>query len=209
MRAIIRYAREGAASYISHLDMQRAFARALRRAELPVKYSEGYNPHILMSFASPLSVGLATRGDYLEVRMEEERPGKDIREALCRVLPQGLCVTYAGALAETCPKLMSVSHSASYELVFDRVLPAPEDFLAGGACMAQDRKGRTVDLRPLVYELERDGNTLRARLANSSAGALNPMVLAGALGCGPARITRTECYCRFEGTVMPYRELGR
>jgi radical SAM-linked protein len=55
--------------------MQRAFGRALRRADIDVEYSKGFNPHIIMSFASPLSVGYATEADYLELSVNSGERG--------------------------------------------------------------------------------------------------------------------------------------
>lgn len=209
MRAIIKYARSGAATYISHLDMQRVFARALRRAELPVQYSEGFNPHILTSFASPLSVGIATEGDYLEVRMEKDCAGDEIRDALNNVLTGDLRIIYAGALDENGPKLMAISHSALYEITFAKEPEALGLFLESKSCFVQDRKGREVDLRALVFDLKAQELIVRARVANSSAAALNPIVLARFLNGGEAKIARLECYCMAGGKVIPYFELGR
>lgn len=208
MRAIIKYTRSGAASFISHLDMQRAFARALRRAELPVQYSEGFNPHILTSFASPLSVGIATRGDYLEVRMAEACTGENICGALNAVLPQDLHIAYAGELSEDCPKLMAISHSALYELAFEKE-PEALEVLENETCVVQDRKNREVDLKALVLDLKADGRIVRVQVANSSAAALNPIVLARFLDGGEARITRLECFCQAGGQVIPYEKLGK
>lgn len=209
MRSFIKYARDGAARYISHLDMQRAFARALRRAALPVKYSEGFNPHILTSFASPLSVGIATKGDYLEVRMEEACAGKVIINKLNDVLPADIRITAAGSLEENCPKLMAISHSALYELAFSLKPEGAGAFMACESIVRQDRKGRTIDVRPLVYDLTADGNIVTARLANSSAAALNPAVLAAALSTGEVKITRLECFCMAGGNVIPFYSLGK
>ena len=207
MRAIIKYSRIGAARFISHLDMQRAFARALRRTELPVKYSEGFNPHILTSFASPLSVGIATMGDYLEVRMEQAVAGEVIKERLNAILPADLTIIYAGELPENGPKLMAISHSARYEMIFPHDIEKTDSFMEAKTFMAVDRKGRNLDIRPLVYELTAEGNMAAARIANSSAATLNPIVLAAALAPGQARITRLECYC-MDGAVKPFFELG-
>jgi radical SAM-linked protein len=209
MRAIIKYARSGAASFISHLDMQRAFARALRRAELPVQYSEGFNPHILTSFAAPLSVGIATEGDYLEVRMAENCTGEEIRDALNAVMPQDLRIVSAGELDENCPKLMAIGHSARYELAFEKEPEALGVFMENGPCVVLDRKSREVDLRALVIDLNARGRTVLAQVANSSAAALNPIVLAHFLSGGDARITRLECFCLAGGQVIPYEKLGK
>lgn len=209
MRAVVKYARRGAARYVSHLDMQRAFGRALRRANLPVKFSEGFNPHIMMSFASPLSVGIGTEGDYLEVRFSEDCAGEEIKSRLNAVLPGDIRIVSAGRMEEGAPKLMAQNHAAGYELVFDRDMEeAARAFLKTESFLARDRKGREIDIRPLVLSLEAKGNMLTALLANSSRAALNPAVLAGALS-GGASITRTECFYMQEGKVLPMDSLGR
>ncbi len=209
MRAVVKYTRRGAARYVSHLDMQRAFGRALRRAGLPVKFSEGFNPHIVMSFASPLSVGIGTEGDYLEVRFEEDCAGGEIKRRLNAVLPGEIRILSAGRMEEGAPKLMAQNYAAQYELVFERDMEAAaQAFLMAESFMARDRKGREIDIRPLVLSLEAKGNALTALLANSSRAALNPAVLAGALD-GGAAMTRSECFYMKDGKMMPMDSLGR
>ena len=66
MRIGIRFSRTGRTRFVSHLDMQRLFARALRRTGIPVKFSQGFKPHIVTSFASALPVGMDTYGYYME-----------------------------------------------------------------------------------------------------------------------------------------------
>jgi radical SAM-linked protein len=209
VRAIIKYARHGAARFVSHLDMQRAFGRALRRAKLPVKFSEGFNPHILMSFASPLSVGIGTEGDYLEVRFLKECAGSEIKDALNAVLPEGLRVVFAGPLFDKCPKLMAISHSAEYELVFNKNMEeAAQHLLQADSFVTRDRKGREIDVRPLVLRMDAKENMLKVCLANSSSAALNPATLAGALG-EKALMTRLECFCMLKGEVLPMKDLSK
>ncbi len=203
MRGIIKYERDGAARFISHLDMQRAFSRALRRSELPVKFSEGFNPHIVMSFAFPLSVGIGTVGDYLEVRFVEELSDDAIADRLNAVLPLDIRIVSAGKMEDTAPKLMSISHSAAYEIVFDRdIKDAADKFMETESFVVRDRKGRQIDIRPRVYGLKAEGCVLEARLANSSSVSLNPAVFAGVFG-EDAKITRLECFCISGGEVIP------
>lgn len=207
MRGIIKYERDGAARFISHLDMQRAFARALRRAKLPLKFSEGFNPHVMMSFAFPLSVGIATRGDYLEVRFTEELTGDVIKGRLNAVLPLDLRVASAGKMEDNSPKLMSISHAAEYEIIFDRDMEdAAGDFMKTESFVVQDRKGRQIDIRPRVYGLKAKGSALWACLANSSSVALNPAVFAGVFG-KYEKITRLECFCKLGGDVIAMEAL--
>lgn len=87
----IFFAKTGEAAYISHLDLQRVFARALRRSGLPVWYSQGFNPHIYMSFALPLSLGQESVCEAVDCRTEAE--GEDFAAytaPLDEALPKGI-----------------------------------------------------------------------------------------------------------------------
>jgi len=67
----IRFAKYGVVKFIGHLDVMRYFQKAVRRSELPIKYSQGFNPHQLMVFASPLGVGITSDGEYMDIETEE------------------------------------------------------------------------------------------------------------------------------------------
>lgn len=71
MRMALKFAKGSDVKYISHLDLQRAFQRAFRRSGLPIKYSQGFNPHAKISFASALAVGVTSSGEYLDVELED------------------------------------------------------------------------------------------------------------------------------------------
>ena len=73
MKVRIKFSKEGPVKFVGHLDTMRYFQKALRRAELPVAFSGGYSPHMIMSFAVPLGVALVAAADYLV----EFRPGKE------------------------------------------------------------------------------------------------------------------------------------
>ena len=67
----IRFAKYGVVKFIGHLDAMRYFQKAVRRSELPIKYSQGFNPHQLMVFAQPLGVGVTSDGEYLDIETED------------------------------------------------------------------------------------------------------------------------------------------
>ena len=56
--------------FIGHLDTMRFFQKAIRRADIPVAYSEGFSPHMIMSFAAPLGVGTTSSGEYFDMQLE-------------------------------------------------------------------------------------------------------------------------------------------
>lgn len=81
--------------YISHLDTMRMFQRAARRAEIPIKYSEGFNPHPKISFAYPLSLGIESIGDYFEMELIDKIEENDFIKKFNKTLPEGVDILYA------------------------------------------------------------------------------------------------------------------
>ena len=72
MRVRLKFFKYGTMKYIGHLDMLRYFQKAFRRAHVPMKYSEGFNPHPVMSFAAPLGVGITSEGEYLDIETDKD-----------------------------------------------------------------------------------------------------------------------------------------
>ena len=83
------FSKKGLAKYISHLDMQRTMQRTLRRAGIPVWYSEGFNPHPYLCFASPLSVGIEGENEIIDFRLAEEMPFEEMKSRFNQAFPQG------------------------------------------------------------------------------------------------------------------------
>jgi len=88
MKVIVKYKKVNRLKYISHLDTIRLLQRAVRRAGVEVSYSQGYNPHPKFSFAMPLSLGLETYGDYIEIEVEDGENPKTIKERMNKILPE-------------------------------------------------------------------------------------------------------------------------
>ncbi len=89
----LRYEKTDSAKYVSHLDFVRMFGRALRRAHLPIAFSEGFNPHPLLGFALPLSVGYTSECEILEITLTQALSPEEIMERLNGVLPSGVRIT--------------------------------------------------------------------------------------------------------------------
>ncbi len=81
------------AKYISHLDITRCMQRAIKRAEIPVWYTEGFNPHIYMTFALPLSLGYESECEVMDIRLIEDMPLSEVMERLNKSLPPDITVT--------------------------------------------------------------------------------------------------------------------
>lgn len=77
MKLRLQITKEPGIRFISHLEYQRSIEKALRRAGTPVAYSEGFNPHMRFSLASALSVGVTSSCEFVEIKLQEERPWKN------------------------------------------------------------------------------------------------------------------------------------
>ena len=86
----IVFEKNSTAIYMSHLDLMRCMTRAMSRAEIPVKYTEGFNPHPYLVFAAPLALGIEGEREYFEIKLTEEMPREEIKNRLNKALPQGL-----------------------------------------------------------------------------------------------------------------------
>ena len=90
MKVRIKFSKEGPMKFVGHLDTMRYFQKALRRAELPVAFSGGYSPHMIMSFAVPLGVGMESLGDYFDLEMAEDMPTAEIAARLEEQMAEGM-----------------------------------------------------------------------------------------------------------------------
>lgn len=86
----IKYRKGEEVKFISHRDLMRAFQRAVRRADLPVAYSQGFNPHMKISWGQALKVGATSEGEFAEIHLEGWLKPQELKDALSRQLPKGL-----------------------------------------------------------------------------------------------------------------------
>lgn len=222
MRVGMKFARTGDAKFISHLDMQRVMGRALRRSGLPVKYSEGFNPHIVMSFASALPVGMETEGDYLEFKLEFEVEIDKVHEALRRSMPEGITALKAWKIQDSAPKLMAAAAQSEYEIGIETSSPekfqkAMHDLLERESCIIEKKKKgkvRQVDIRPLIQMARYEQNTgvLHIRLMCSGENSLTPKTLLSQLEnqdtiFGVSKLVRKNLYYYNKGELISLEQL--
>ena len=92
----IKFTKLGMAKFISHLDLLRTFTRSVTRAELPVKYSNGFNPHQIITFSLPLSVGVTSEAEYVDIDFNDTVSNEEIKEKLGQALPPDMKVLSVG-----------------------------------------------------------------------------------------------------------------
>ena len=116
MRAVrLWIKKEGRAKYISHLDMNRCFTRAVRRANLHVWYTEGFNPHPYLNFLTPLSLGQESDGEPLDLRMEDDMPNEEIGPRMNDVLPEGISVVRVEDAVSKAADIAFASYTITFE----------------------------------------------------------------------------------------------
>ena len=89
----LKFSKTGRAKYISHLDINRAFSRAFSRAGIPLHFTEGFNPHPYMSFSLPLSLGVESLCENVDIRLPDDYPLKDVKDKMNAVLPEGIRIS--------------------------------------------------------------------------------------------------------------------
>lgn len=185
MKVRIKFSKVGPVKFIGHLDTMRYFQKALRRAGLPVAYSTGFNPHIIMSFAAPLGVGTTSLGEYFDMELAEDVPTKIIEERLDAAMIDGFHVISARKVEDgKASKAMSLVAAADYYVEF-REGKAPlenwqeklADFYAQESILVTKKtkkSEREIDIRPFIYELKTMGNGVFLKLASASANYTKP-----------------------------------
>jgi radical SAM-linked protein len=165
MRLCLQYSKEEEARFLSHLDLMRAMERALRRAQLPLVFSEGFNPHLCVSYASALAVGVTSEGEYLDLPLKGDWPAEEVVQRVNSVLPAGLKVVAAVPVTQRRESLMAIINLARYrvEIPLRQAIEQKDveemtaQVLARPAysVLRRGKKGeRQVDIRPGLWQLQ-------------------------------------------------------
>lgn len=206
-RMRFHYTKGEPVKFVGHLDLARMWERALRRAGLPVAYSQGFNPQLRIQFASALPVGCSGCAEVADLWLDEPVAPQEFTDRVQAQLPSGVRVFDAHEVALELPSLQSQMHQAEYTIQLD-VTDAPLDVAAALAAFlaaaevtrVRPRDGKAYDLRALVDDLHDQGTTpdgwmrLFTRLASRPGATGRPDELLEALGLGdlPRRIERTR-----------------
>lgn len=224
---LVQFQKGDIVRHLGLLDLQRTMQRALRRSRLPIAYSKGFNPHMIMSFASALSAGIPGDAELLDVGLEGETTEEACLAALNRVLPPALHVSRVRLVEDRFPKLGAALAQAQYRITLQggetrQIVQTIPAFLAESEIMAlrKTKKSETmVNIRPMLHELtatydeENDQAVLIARVSFVEAATLKPELLMEALTAyvqaQPARceIRRTGLFGLVDGQPMPLMDL--
>jgi radical SAM-linked protein len=212
MRLRIRFAKVGRVRWTSHRDVARMWERALRRARLPVAYTEGFSPRPKLSFGLALPTGCESNAEYLDVALREPVAPDEVTSTFSSLLPVGVDVVAAQVLPEGAGSLQEEVTSCRWEIDVPQMDP---DGLAAviarvlGAevlSVTRERKGRPVtdDLRPSVLGLSSagpcgTGTLLVAELGTRPRG-VRPAELAQVMGIELGLARRTNQWIERDGS---------
>jgi len=177
------YAKYGDAKYVSHLDLIRLFSRSFKRAQIPLTYSEGFNPHPKMAIGLPLSVGVTSEGEYMDAETERQLSQGDF-DRLNSCLPRGLHINGAAELIPGMKKLADIRWATYRVTVSSGILSRIdiEAFMARTDVIIEKktkRKTEDTDILPDIMDLSlagitEDGVILSMTLSAGPAANLKP-----------------------------------
>lgn len=186
------YEKTGMAKFISHLDTVRCITRAMKRAQVPIWYTEGFNPHAFLTFAMPLSLGFESYCETVDFRLTEDVDLGELTEKLNNALPVDITVKKI-ALPNMSPNDI---RWAEYEIIFNNpdelllnkahsILSADEILVEKKGKQGRKKVSKEVNIKEHIrtYELKEQDNKLILKTVLSSGTSINinPMLLIGAL----------------------------
>ena len=208
VRLRVRFRRGEELKFISHLDIIRLWVRALRRAQIPLEYSEGFSPHPRISLAVPLSVGVTADNELMDIIITKAVSPHWFMDTVNRQLPDGLKVLEASPIGLNVPSLQSQVRFTQYQIEVETDKSGDEIKADIDRLLAQeslpwhherDTGRRSYDLRALIDDLWLiDSNPsscllgMRLRCDESGSGRPEQATLALGFADYPKSIQRTK-----------------
>ena len=226
MKARIKFRKFGVMKFIGHLDVMRFFQKAMRRAQIPIALSGGYSPHMIMSFAQPLGVGLTSDGEYMDVELKAPI-------ASAKAMVEGVeVVSFREIPDEKKASGMTIVAAADYKVTLlesfrtsEVTKDIPEDWkektaefmnLSEIVVMKKTKRSeKEVDIKPMIYRMEACEDGWHLFLATGSEQNLKPDLVMDAflkyIGADPQDVPlhfhRLEVYARENGNPSGYVSL--
>lgn len=218
MKARIKFRKYGVMRFIGHLDLMRFFQKAMRRAEIPIAFTGGYSPHMIMSFAQPLGVGITSDGEYLDIELKDEIDAKEAVRRLNDVMVEGIdVVDFCRISDDKRNSGMTIVAAAGYRAILlesaksaDITRPFPdswqrkiEEFMNSRSIVVLKRTKRSekeVDIKPMIYQMYLKEDGIYLFLAAGSERNLKPDLVMEAflkfVGEDPSSVS--FCYHRID-----------
>lgn len=187
MKIRIKFEKWGELKFIGHLDVMRYFQKVMRRAHVDIKYSGGYSPHQIMSFAQPLGLGITSEGEYLDIEVASTLDSKTMLEQINAANVENMICTAYRLLPEKSKAGMAILVAADYKITWkDTLLAQVKPGDVWDAYYGQDKiirlkevkKGvEEVDIKPLIFDAKVCEDGLWVKLSCCSGDNLRPDTL--------------------------------
>ena len=204
MRLRITFSKTGALRYIGHLDLHQVWERTIRRADLPLAYTQGFHPGPRIQIAAALPLGFSGLAEVVDVWLKEDPVDMQITRYQDRIqsaAPPGLILLDVEPVDERGPALQTQVTAAEYEVTLLDVdagfdIQARVASLLAAASLPRERRGKPYDLRPLILCLETTDGALHMQLAAREGATGRPEEVLAELGIPleSARITRNRLF---------------
>jgi radical SAM-linked protein len=227
VRYLIKFTKESEIKFVGHLDLMRTIQRMMKRSGLPIIYSQGFNPHLNLSLAQPLAVGVYSGGDYFDAPLDGEIEEISVKEALNKVAPPGIKILEVSKIREDehkkVFKSMAAIDAASYRIKLRysdvSLLEKEMDSLLekrDWTILKKSKSGeKEVDIKPMVrtidFRIVENLLILEAVVSCGSKANLSPELLAQFIKTNTTNcdeeafvdIKRNEMYADVEGKLIP------
>lgn len=204
LKVRIKFKKYGALKFIGHLDVMRFFQKAIRRAEIPIAYTSGYSPHMIMSFANPLGIGICSEGEYFDIELKHPISSEEAVSRLNKAMVEGMEVISFRQIADEKKMTgMAILAAADYLLQLQEQM-LPDNWVEQIPAFLEQsqipilkqtkRSEKEVDIKPLIYKMEARENGIYMQLAAGSVENLKPGLV-------------MEAFCKFlgmENSIPPY-----
>ncbi len=189
----VKFSKHGVLKFIGHLDVMRYFQKAIRRAGIDISYSAGFSPHQIMSFASPLGIGLESNGEYMDIEVNSLTSSREFMNALNAQMAEGIKILEVRLLPDNAGNAMASVAAAKYTVAFrDGYQPsflsgqAVADFYAQKEIMVTKKTKKsesTFDMKPFIFAccLDETNGSIILTVDASSAGNIKPALVIKAL----------------------------
>ena len=197
MKVRIKFRKFGVLKYIGHLDVMRFFQKAMRRADIPIAFTTGYSPHMIMSFAQPLGLGITSEAEYLDIELSEPITSEAAVRQLNQVMVPGIDVLsfrqireekkYSGMTIIAAADYLILPKSAEETALTERNSKTPvfpdswEEAIRTFMDQPQivvlkktKKSEKEVDIRPMIHDFRLETSGIRMRLSAGSEANLKP-----------------------------------
>ena len=158
--------------FIGHLDMVRLWERAIRRADIPVVYSQGFNPRQKLSFGPPLSLGIASDCEFLDIYLDKWLGPEFVKEDLTKTLPEGIEIIDSTNVFPGMESLSSFIKTAVYEIRTDGDMSKRIGEILASTEILVERKEKKLNIRPMIKQLSQDGKIITIAVQCDNYGSI-------------------------------------